>query len=199
MRSSATFLRSAHSANAKAINSGPLSRRSFARYRQAPTHQPNRKRIAATFDHLIPQDDPLAKNVAASRKKSRSFFTHASSRLSWASFSSRGVPAPQRPLGPGSGPHASSGSTVCPESPIPCYLCTTDPGMVCLFNCATFELCTELPSLRHEHSSRPRLDRLVSVRDKGDEPAIASSTKYRRAAPCTIFGLADRKLIHPAC
>src|SRR5690606_41766432 len=48
---------------------------------QAAAHQPNRELIAATFDRLIPQDDPLAKNVAASLKKSRSFFTRASSRF----------------------------------------------------------------------------------------------------------------------
>src|SRR5690606_29672500 len=63
---------------------------------QAAAHQSHRKLIAATFDHLIPQDDPLAKNVAASRKKSRSFFTRASSRLRRASSSSRGVPVPPK-------------------------------------------------------------------------------------------------------
>src|SRR5690606_38846373 len=63
---------------------------------QTATHQSNRKFIAATFDRLIPQDDPLAKNVAASRKKSRSFFTRANSRLSRASSSSRGVPVPPK-------------------------------------------------------------------------------------------------------
>lgn len=44
-------------------------------------HQADRILIAATLDRLISQDDPLAKNVAASRKKSRSFFTRDSSRL----------------------------------------------------------------------------------------------------------------------
>src|SRR5690606_11983276 len=52
------------------------------------------------FDHLIPQDDPLAKNVAASRKKSRSFLTRASSRLRRASSSSRGVPLPPKATTP---------------------------------------------------------------------------------------------------
>src|SRR5690606_17947353 len=66
------------------------------RHSQAAAHQSHWKLIAATFDHLIPQDDPLAKNVAASRKKSRSFFTRASSRLRRASSSSRGVPAPPK-------------------------------------------------------------------------------------------------------
>lgn len=64
------------------------------RHPQAPTHQTNRKVIAATPDRLKLQDDSLAKNVAASRKKSRSFFTRASSRLSLASSSSRAVPVP---------------------------------------------------------------------------------------------------------
>ncbi len=64
------------------------------RHPQAPTHQTNRKVTAATPDRLILQDDSLAKNVAASRKKSRSFFTRASSRLSLASSSSRAVPVP---------------------------------------------------------------------------------------------------------
>src|SRR5690606_16090019 len=63
---------------------------------QAAAHQPNRELIAATFDRLIPQDDPLAKNVAASLKKSRSFFTRASSRFRRASSSSRGVPVPPK-------------------------------------------------------------------------------------------------------
>jgi len=53
---------------------------------QATTHQANGKLVATTLDRLIPQDDSLAKNVAvdsaASRKKSRSFFTRANSRLS---------------------------------------------------------------------------------------------------------------------
>src|SRR5690606_32748740 len=33
---------------------------------------------------------------------------------------------------------------------------TADAPLACLFNCATLELRTELPSLRHEHSSWPR-------------------------------------------
>lgn len=71
------------------------------RYLQAPAHQPNRKLIAATLDHLLPQDDPFAKNVAASRRKSRSFFTRASSRLRRASASSRCVPVPPKATGHG--------------------------------------------------------------------------------------------------
>jgi hypothetical protein len=39
------------------------------KYTQATAHQPGRELMATTLDHLIPQDDPLAKNVAASRKK----------------------------------------------------------------------------------------------------------------------------------
>ena len=49
------------------------------------------KLTATTLNRLIPQDDSLAKNVAASRKKSRSFFTRASS-------SSSGTPEPAKAL-----------------------------------------------------------------------------------------------------
>lgn len=63
---------------------------------QAAAHQANRKLIAATLDHLIPQDDPLAKSAAASRKKSRSLVIRANSRLSRANSSSRGLPVPTK-------------------------------------------------------------------------------------------------------
>jgi hypothetical protein len=59
---------------------------------QATAHQTNGKGIAATIDHAALHFDSFAKNVAASRKKSHSFFTRASSRLSEAISSSRGLP-----------------------------------------------------------------------------------------------------------
>src|SRR5690554_163475 len=61
---------------------------------QTTTHHAYRKLAATTLDRLIFQDDSLAKNVAASRKKSRSFFTRASSRFRRATSSSRGLPVP---------------------------------------------------------------------------------------------------------
>lgn len=48
---------------------------------QTSTHQAKVKLIATKLNSLILQDDSLAKNVAASRKKSRSFVTRASSRF----------------------------------------------------------------------------------------------------------------------
>ncbi len=48
---------------------------------QAPAHQSDGKRLAAAVDHPVLHRDTLAKNTAASRKKSRSFVTRASSRL----------------------------------------------------------------------------------------------------------------------
>src|SRR6185437_2875323 len=65
-----------------------------ARHLQTPAHQPERVLIAVAPDRRVPHGDSLAKNAAASRKKSRSFFTRASSRRSVASSSSRGTPAP---------------------------------------------------------------------------------------------------------
>src|SRR6185437_13942389 len=56
-----------------------------ARHLQTPAHQPERVLIAVAPDRRVPHDDSLAKNAAASRKKSRSFFTRASSRRSVAS------------------------------------------------------------------------------------------------------------------
>lgn len=41
---------------------------SAQQYPQATTHQAYRKLIATTLDRLILQDDPLARNVAASQK-----------------------------------------------------------------------------------------------------------------------------------
>src|SRR5690606_6879805 len=64
------------------------------RHLQTPAHQPDRVLVAVASDHLVPQGDSLAKNAAASRKKSRSFFTRASSRFRVATSSSRGTPAP---------------------------------------------------------------------------------------------------------
>ncbi len=46
------------------------------------------------LNRLIPQDDSFTKNTAASRKKSRSFFTLANSRLRRATSSSLGKPEP---------------------------------------------------------------------------------------------------------
>ena len=48
---------------------------------QAATHETDGKLVAATIHEAISHLDPLAKNVAASRKKSLSCFTRASSRL----------------------------------------------------------------------------------------------------------------------
>ena len=45
------------------------------RHLEAPAHHSNGEIIATTSDRLIPQDDSLAKNVAASFKKSRSLVT----------------------------------------------------------------------------------------------------------------------------
>ncbi len=59
-------------------------RRKFGaeRYLQASIHQLDRIKIETALDRRIPQLDSLAKNTAASRKKSLSFFIRASSRLS---------------------------------------------------------------------------------------------------------------------
>ena len=62
------------------------------RYAQTPTHQSEGKSIAASLDHPILHFDALAKNAAASRKKSRSFVTRANSRRSWLTSSSRDRP-----------------------------------------------------------------------------------------------------------
>ena len=51
------------------------------RHPQAPTHQLNRVDAAAALNRLILHFDSLAKNVAASRKKSLSRFTFANSRF----------------------------------------------------------------------------------------------------------------------
>lgn len=64
------------------------------RHFQAPAHQPDRVLVAVASDRLLPQDDSLAKNAAASRKKSRSLVTFASCRLSARSSWSRATPAP---------------------------------------------------------------------------------------------------------
>src|ERR1700688_643049 len=63
---------------------GPLapSMKATARYCQASAHQLNRINTAAALTRLKLQLDSLAKSAAASRKKSRSFFTRASSRFS---------------------------------------------------------------------------------------------------------------------
>ena len=63
---------------------GPLApgMEAAGRYLQAPTHQLNRVETATALDRLILQLGSLAKNAAASRKKSLSFFTRVSSRLS---------------------------------------------------------------------------------------------------------------------
>ncbi|MNN50814.1 hypothetical protein D3C81_1654180 [compost metagenome] len=107
-RTAAVFVQFAHPYHQALIVDLSGARRALAprvvaagRYLQAPAHQPDRKLIAATFDHLIPQDDPFAKNIAASRKKFRSFFTRASSRLRRANSSSRGVPVPPKAIAPG--------------------------------------------------------------------------------------------------
>ena len=46
---------------------------------QTTAHEPDRVLAAVTSDRLVPQDDALAKNVAASRKKSRSLVIRANS------------------------------------------------------------------------------------------------------------------------
>ena len=51
---------------------------------------------STTLNRLILQFDPLAKNVAASGKKSRSFFTKTSSRLRLTSTSSLSLPEPPK-------------------------------------------------------------------------------------------------------
>lgn len=65
-----------------------------------PAHHANGKLCATTLNRLILQDDSLAKNIAASRKKSRSFFTRASSRLRRAISSSLGLPVPPKACWP---------------------------------------------------------------------------------------------------
>ena len=67
---------------------------------QAAAHQPDRKCVTATLNHAVLHFDSRAKNVAASRKKSRSFFTRDSSRLSEAISSSRGLPWPENAAAP---------------------------------------------------------------------------------------------------
>jgi hypothetical protein len=52
------------------------------RHLEASTHQLDRIETATALDRLILQLDSLAKNAAASRKKSLSFFTRTNSRLS---------------------------------------------------------------------------------------------------------------------
>ena len=64
------------------------------RHPQPAAHPSDGKRLAAPLDHPIRHRDPLAKNVAASRKKSRSFMTRLNSRRSWANSSSRARPLP---------------------------------------------------------------------------------------------------------
>ena len=59
-----------------------------------PAHESDGKHVAASLDHSILHRDVLAKHVAASRKKSRSFVTRLNSRRSWVSSSSRGRPLP---------------------------------------------------------------------------------------------------------
>ena len=61
---------------------------------QTAAHQSDGISTATALDHLVPTGNSLAKNTAASRKKSRSFFTRASSRRSRATSSSRGWPLP---------------------------------------------------------------------------------------------------------
>ena len=67
---------------------------------QTAAHQTDGKGVAATIDHDVLHFDSFAKNVAASRKKSRSFFTRVSSRLSEAISSSRGLPWPGNAAAP---------------------------------------------------------------------------------------------------
>jgi len=52
---------------------------------QTAIHQLDRILLATAMDRRVPHDDDFAKKAAASRKKSRSFFVLASSRLSAAS------------------------------------------------------------------------------------------------------------------
>src|SRR5690606_23845100 len=125
------------------------------RHSKATAHQSNRKLIAATFDHLILQEDPLAKNVAASRKKSRSFLTLASSRFRRANSSSRGVPAPPKATAPC--PWASRFQRVSRVSRIPSsratwvqltpgwLACSTAPRLNSALNFLRFDMNTPRP------------------------------------------------------
>lgn len=61
---------------------------------QQATHHADRIAITAATDARVSHLDRLAKYAAASRKKSRSFFTWASSRFNAASSRSRGRPFP---------------------------------------------------------------------------------------------------------
>ena len=70
------------------------------RHLQASVHQSNWVLVAVASDRLVPQDDSLGKNAAASRKKSSSFVTRASCRLSASISWSRATPAPTNDLLP---------------------------------------------------------------------------------------------------
>src|SRR5690606_38046282 len=145
-------------------------------------HQPNRELIAATFDHLLPQDDPLAKNVAASLKKSRSFFTRASSRLRRASSSSRGVPVPPKATLPWLS--ASRFQRVSSVSRIPSSRATwaqLTPGWLA---CSTApRLNSALNFLRFDmNTPGGPIGLLASVRENGGEPQEAASQRARAEA-----------------
>src|SRR5690606_28595600 len=75
---------------------GPLvpGMKATGRHLQASAHQLDTIETATALDRLIFQRDSFAKNAAASRKKSLSFFTRANSRLSVAISWSRGTPEP---------------------------------------------------------------------------------------------------------
>jgi len=67
------------------------------------THHPNRYSLAAAGNHRISRIVSLAKNAAASFKKSLSRFTRAHSRFRWTSSSSRGTPWPRNAFIPSRG------------------------------------------------------------------------------------------------
>lgn len=67
---------------------------------EATAHQAGREGVAAALDLAISHFDTLAKNAAASFKKSRSFRVWASSRLRVAISSSRSLPLPGKTLAP---------------------------------------------------------------------------------------------------
>lgn len=157
MRTASAFLRTTIASDANALDlftydlpgtRGTLTPLVVAagRYLKAAENQSNWKNVAATLDHLIPQNDPFTKNVAAPRKEPRSFFTHVNSRLSRANWSSRGVPLPSKSADSDSAPRASSGLADCRGFQFPGHLGAAYAGLAHLLHRTELELGTELPT-----------------------------------------------------
>lgn len=133
------------------------------RHIQTQAHQAVGKLIATMLNRLVPQDESLAKNVAASRKKSRPFFMRASSRLSRATSTSRALPAPPKAFGPSASDSCRQRVSKC--APIPsswatwaqltpgCRVCSTAPRLNSALNFLLFEI---EPPFAHYRASLKR-------------------------------------------